>query len=205
MRMRKMKTPFTGIAIIVMSAVFVANGLTSWNLALFRQLGLEEGKIVGLLGISYEAVFGKFQWYRLLTYGYAHTAIWHFLANVFAWWSVGSYLEKKIGTVFLFLIYHAGLVLAGTIIFLFYPDSFNYGASPAIFSCFGLVLHWLICKKAMWREYRMQKGCLYCVLFFVFANSLGWASFVIHFLGFSAGFLLGFFIRESKYASELSQ
>lgn len=117
----------------------------------------------------------------------------------------GQLSGKKIGTVFLFLIYHAGLVLAGTIIFLFYPDSFNYGASPAIFSCFGLILHWLICKKAMWCEYRAQKGWLYCVLFFVFANFLGWASFVIHFLGFSAGFFLGFFIRESKCPSELSQ
>ena len=64
MRMRKMRTPFTGIAIVVMSAVLVANGLTSWNLALFRQLGLEEGEIVGLLGISYEAVFGKFHDFR---------------------------------------------------------------------------------------------------------------------------------------------
>lgn len=205
MRMGKMRTPFTDIAIFIMSAVFVANGLTSWNFTLFRQLGLEKGEIVGSLGISYEAVFKNFQWYRLLAYGYAHTAIWHFLINVLAWWSVGGYLEKKIGTAFLVLIYHAGLVLAGTIVFLFYPDSFNYGASPAIFSCFGLILHWLICKKTMWREYRMQKGCLYCVLFFVFANFLGWASFVIHFLGFSAGFLLGFFIRESKYTSELSQ
>lgn len=205
MRMGRIRTPFTGIVIVIMSAVFVANGLTSWNFTLFRQLGLEKGEIVGSLGISYEAVFGNFQWYRLLTYGYAHTAIWHFLANVLAWWSVGGYLEKKIGTAFLFLIYHVGLVIAGTIIFLFYPDSFNYGASPGIFSCFGLILHWLICKKAMWREYRIQKGWLYCVLFFVFANSLGWASFVIHFLGFGAGFLLGFFIGESKYALELSQ
>lgn len=188
-----------------MSVVFVVNGLASWNFTLFRQLGVEEGEIVGALGISYKAVFENFQWYRLLTYGYAHTAIWHFLANMLAWWSVGSYLEKKIGTAFLILIYHGGLVLAGTMIFLFYPDSFNYGVSPAIFSCFGLIIHWLIRKKAMWREYRVQKGCLYCILFFVFANFLGWASFVIHFLGFSAGFLLGFFIRESKYTSESSQ
>lgn len=190
---QRMDKPFTCIAIVIMGVVFVLNGISSGGLP-----ALGNGRAVDFLGISYETVFENFQLYRLLTYGYTHTAIWHILANGFALWSVGSYLEKRIGTASLVLVYHAGLVLAGTTIFLLFPDSFNYGASPAIFSCFGLLTHWLIRKKSMWRAYRAQNGFAYCALYFVFANFLGWASFAIHFLGFAAGFLLGFFIRENN-------
>ena len=156
------------------------------------------GRLANSLGVSYETVFEKFQLYRLLTYGYVQTAVWHLLANGFAFWSVGRYLEKRICTGLLLLVYHTSLAAAGAFIFLFYPNSFNYGASPAIFSCFGLLTHWLVRDKALWRAYRTQKGFVYCVLFFVFSNFLGLASLVIHFLGFATGFLFGFLFGKTE-------
>ena len=74
-----------------------------------------------LSGASYKTVFEDFQVYRLLTYGYVQTTIWHLLANIFALWWVGSYLEQKIGTAFFFLMYHTSLVIAGASIFCSIP------------------------------------------------------------------------------------
>lgn len=37
--------------------------------------------IIDYLGVSYATVFEDFQVYRLITYGYTQTAIWHLLAN----------------------------------------------------------------------------------------------------------------------------
>lgn len=201
-RMRAVKNPFTLIAIAVMLIVFVVNEIVSWNGGPFRIMVWGGGRLADSLGVSYETVFEKFQLYRLLTYGYVQTAVWHLLANGFAFWSVGRYLEKRIGTGLLLLVYHTSLAAAGAFIFLFYPNSFNYGASPAIFSCFGLLTHWLVRDKALWRAYRMQKGFVYCFLFFVFSNFLGSASLVIHFLGFATGFLFGFFVRENRESAK---
>lgn len=198
MRSRRKKRPFTLIAIVVMCVVFTANGIISWNCELSGLSLWGGGRIVDSLGLSYETVFGKFQLYRLLTYGYVHAAGWHLLANAFAVWSVGRYLERKIGTAFLVLVFHAGLVIAGAAILLLYPKSFNYGASPAVFSCFGLLTNWQIRNKTLMHEYRAQKGFVYCALFLVLSNLFGWVSFVIHIMGAAVGFLLGFLIRESK-------
>lgn len=198
MRARRGKRPFTFIAIVLMSVVFAANGIISWDGELLGSSLWGGGRIVDSLGLSYETVFERVQLYRLLTYGYVHAAVWHLLANAFAVWIVGGYLERKIGTALLVLVYHAGLVLAGAAIFLIYPNSFNYGASPAVFSCFGLLIHWQMRNKTLLREYRAQKGFVYCALFLVLSNLLGWASFAIHLMGAAAGFLLGFFVRERK-------
>ena len=77
------------------------------------------GRLANSLGVSYETVFEKFQLYRLLTYGYVQTAVWHLLANGFAFWSVGRYLEKRICTGLLLLVYHTSLAAAGAFIFCF--------------------------------------------------------------------------------------
>lgn len=198
MQAGRRKRPFTLIAIVVMCVVFSANGIISRDGELSGLSLWGGGRIVDSLGLSRETVFEKFQLYRLLTYGYVHAAVWHLLANAFAVWSVGGYLERKIGTALLVLVYHAGLVIAGAAIFLLYPNSFNNGASPAVFSCFGLLIHWQMRNKTLLREYRAQKGFVYCALFLILSNLLGWASFAIHLMGAVAGFLLGFLVRESK-------
>ena len=202
MQTSSVKNSFTRIAVVVMSTLFVTNGIVSRDCDPFRFAIWGGGCIADFLGASYKTVFEDFQVYRLLTYGYVQTTIWHLLANIFALWWVGSYLEQKIGTAFFFLMYHTSLVIAGASIFLFYPNSFNYGASPAVFSCFGLLAHWLVRKKALWHVYRNQKGFVYCAFFFILSNLFGVASLVIHFLGFSIGFLWGFFIREHKISLE---
>jgi len=195
--MTKAKTHrFSQIAIVIMIIIFIMNLILSRDYNLLRLVLSGGGEIVNYLGESYTTVFEYFQVYRLITYGYTQTAIWHLLANVLGLWYVGIYLEKRIGIMQFIIVYHLGLVIAGTAIFAFYPGSVNYGASPAIFACLGVLTNWLIRKRDLWNEYKSQKGFYYLLCYMVLSNFLGVSTFVIHLLGFCTGFFLGFVVKH---------
>ena len=187
---------FRHIAIFVMCMIWIANFILSSEYNLLWILLSGGGNIIDFLGESYKTVCNDFQLYRLITYGYTQTAIWHLLANVLGLWYVGRYLEKKIGVLPFVLIYHIGLVVAGITIFLFFPDRFIYGASPAIFACLGVLANWLIRDKSIWKEYKTQKGFYFLLYYLLLSNLLGMCTFTIHLLGFCTGFLLGFAVKK---------
>jgi len=195
MKIKAMPSKFSQFAIVIMSIIFMMNIILSWDNNLLRIVLSGGGYIINALGESYTTVFEEFQVYRLITYGYTQTAIWHLLVNVLGLWYVGSYLEERIGTMQFMLIYHVGLVVSGALIFVFYPDSFNYGASPAIFACFGVLVNWLIRKRDLWHEYKAQKGFYFLLHYFVWSNFLGIPTLVIHLLGFCTGFFLGHIVK----------
>lgn len=195
MKIASKKYRFSQIAVVIMCVIFIMNLILSRYLDLLSVLLTGGGNIVYYLGESYTFVFKDFQLYRLLTYGYTQTAIWHIAANAFALWYVGLYLEKKIGIVRFMLVYHIGEIFAGITIFVLYPDSFNYGASPAIFACLGVLANWIMRKKDLWNEYRSQKGFYFLLSYLVLSNILGMATLIFHLLGFFIGFLLGFIMK----------
>lgn len=187
---------FRYAAIVVMCIIFIINLILSSEYNLLWILLFGGGNIINYLGESYKTVFNDFQLYRLITYGYTQTAIWHLLANVFGLWYIGIYLEKRIGIIQFVLVYHIGLVISGITIFVFCPNSFNYGASSAIFACLGVLVNWLIRNKAIWNEYKTQKGFYFLLYYFLLSNFLGICTLVIHLLGFCAGFFLGFVVKK---------
>ena len=138
---------FTQIAIVIMSIVFILNLFLSREYNVFWIVLSGGGKIIDYFGASYKTVVEDFQLYRLVTYGYIQPAIWHLLANAFALWYVGLYLEKKIGSFKFVLAFHLGLIAAGIAMIVLFTDSFNYGASPAIFACIGVLINWMIRKR----------------------------------------------------------
>ncbi len=188
---------FSQTAIIIMCAVFIMNLFLSRDYNLFWILLSGGGKTVDYLGESYTYVFQNFQLYRLITCGYTHTAIWHFAANALAIWYVGLYLENKIGILRMMFVYHMGLIIAGIAILVLYPNSFHYGASPAIFACLGMLANWFMRKKDLWDEYKSQKGFYFLLYYFVLSNLLGMCTLLFHLLGFCTGFLLGFVMNEN--------
>lgn len=189
---------FSQIAIVIMCTIFIINLILSRDCNLLWILLSGGGNIVDYLGESYTTVFKDFQLYRLITYGYTQTAIWHLLANALGLWYIGLYLEKKIGIIRFVFVYHIGLVIAGAAILVFYPNSFNYGASPAIFACLGILANWLIRKRDLWKEYKSQEGFYFLLYYFVLSNVLGMRTLLFHFFGFCIGFLLGFVMKENE-------
>lgn len=197
MKIAAKKNRFSQIAIVIMCIIFIINLILSRDYNLLWILLSGGGNIVDYLGESFTTVFKDFQLYRLITYGYTQTAVWHLLANAWALWYVGLYLEKKIGIIRFIFIYHLGLVIAGIAILGFYPNSFNYGASPAIFACLGLLVNWLIRKRDFFNEYKSQNGFYFLLYYFVLSNFLGIRTLLFHLFGFCVGFLLGFVMKEN--------
>ena len=187
---------FTQITIVIMSIVFILNLIFSRDYNVFWIVLSGGGKIIDYLGASYKTVVEEFQLYRLLTYGYTQPAIWHLVANVFALWYVGTYLEKKIGSFRFVLVFHLGLIAAGISMIVIFPNGFNYGASPAIFACMGMFINWMIRKRQLWSEYKEQKGFRFLFWYFIISNFLSVGTAVIHFLGLCTGLILGFVIKD---------
>lgn len=187
---------FSVLAIIIMNIIFIMNLIISRDCNLLLLIFSGGGLIADYLGSSYTTVFKDFQVYRIITYGYTQTAIWHLFANVLGLWYVGIYLEKRIGAIQFIILYHLGLVIAGTSILVFYPNSFNYGSSPAIFALLGLLANWLIREKNLWNQYKTQKGFYFLLCYLFLSNFLGLSTLIFHLLGFSTGFFLGFLIKK---------
>lgn len=189
---------FTHITLAVMITIFIINLVLSREYNLLWILLSGGGNIIDYLGESYETVFRDFQIYRLLTYGYSHAAIWHLLANVFGLWYIGSYLEKKIGIGKFICVYHIGLIVPGVFFLFIYPNSFHYGASPAIFACLGILCNLAMRKKISWSEYKSQRGFSYLFCYLVLSNILGLPTLLFHFMGLVTGFLLGFIVKVKE-------
>lgn len=187
---------FSQIAIVIMIIIFIMNFFWS-DCNLFWIFLTGGGNIVDYTAESYTTIFEYFQLYRLITYGYTQTAIWHLLANILGLWYVSLYLEKKIGTIRFILFFHISLIVAGATILVLFPSGFHYGASPAIFACLGLLLNLLIRNKKLWDEYKAQKGFYYLMYYLVLSNILGVRTLVFHILGFAIGFLLGFLTKKN--------
>ena len=79
---------------VILVAVFLVNLVLSrnYNWVMISLTG--GGRLVDLIGISRSNVFDEQQYYRILTYGYLHPAIWHLAVNVCALWYVGLFLRK---------------------------------------------------------------------------------------------------------------
>lgn len=186
---------FGKIAIVIMVIVFIMNFFVS-DCDLFWIFVSGGGSVVDYTSISYSSVFRKFQLFRLVTYGYTQTAVWHFVFNLCGLWYISRYLEKKIGTMRFIMVYHIGLIVAGIVLIMLYPSGPHYGTSPAIFACFGILTNWLLRNRKLWDDYKLQKGFYYLVYYFILSNVLGMCTLIFHFIGFAVGFLMGFAVKE---------
>lgn len=189
---------FAKVVIALMCILFMINFFVSKDCNLFWVALSGGGKLVGILAESSETVFENHEFYRLVTYGYFHPAVWHLLANILGLWYIEGILEKEIGWLQFILVYHVGLVVAGILFLFIFPSRWVFGASPAIFAGIGVVTNRIYRNRVLWEEYKSQKGFNYLLYYFVLSNFIGIGTLLIHFLGFVTGFLLAFFVKDKK-------
>jgi rhomboid protease GluP len=195
----KTGTSIVRIMIFVMVLVFIVNLILSrdYNVLMVALTG--GGRIVDFLGASYPDVYLGLQLHRLVTYGYVQPAIWHLLANGYALSYIGPYFESVLGRKRFLIVFHVGLIIAGAVYLVIFPDDYMYGASPAVFCCLGMLANWLFKDRSLLNEYKAQRGWIYLLCYMILSNFLGTRTFAIHLLGFLTGLLLGAFVkREDK-------
>lgn len=80
------------------------------------------------------------QYYRLITGIFFHGSIWHLIFNMYALYIIGMQLESFLGK-FKYLIVYLLSGLAGSMLSVFFSNTFSIGASGAIFGLMGSLLY----------------------------------------------------------------
>ncbi|NLA36684.1 MAG: rhomboid family intramembrane serine protease [Actinobacteria bacterium] len=87
--------------------------------------------------VLYEPLVNDGEWWRLITGGFLHANLMHLAFNMFALYSIGTYLERVVGTLKYALIYAVSLLGGSLGVVLLSTGQPTVGASGAIFGIFG--------------------------------------------------------------------
>ena len=159
-----------------------------------------EGQLGTIGAMSNTKVFSDGEWWRLLFHMYLHAGVLHMLFNVIALLFIGKVVEKKVGSLCYFVLYHSIAVVNAIVMCLIFPDSISVGASAGIFGMIGIacVMKW---KKDVACNENLKKGeVIYIIVFSILSLFLGLESFVTHFVAFVVGIIIGFLLQKKpKY------
>lgn len=187
---------FTGAMLGLLSAIFVLELLVSAQ-------GGHPGRIahsalLKLGGVSGELVFGRGQWWRVLTAPLLHVSVAHLVGNGIALLLVGLLLEPIVGSGWFALIYVLGGICGAlTSVGLNPHGVVSVGASGAIMcvlsSCLVLSFH----AASTEQRRRMQMLSLRVMIpaLLPTASSHGHVDYSAHIGGVVAGLVLGFALQ----------
>lgn len=123
-------------------ATYVLIGL---NILVFLA-DLLSGNMIKLYGaLMPQLVISYGQWWRVLTSGFLHASLTHLIFNLYAFYGLGSLMERFFSTQRLSIIYVLALLGSGVLVTLFSGfNTLTLGASGAIMGVLGgmLVFYW---------------------------------------------------------------
>jgi membrane associated rhomboid family serine protease len=177
--------------IVLLVANTLAFALLYWKLGSFQEPAwtlnlLHQGALFNPLTLST-------QWYRLFTHMFLHASVMHLAFNMYALYSVGSVLERQIGTKKYVAVYFiAGLASALNSLY-WSMFTIGVGASGAIFGLFGfsLVVNiFLSRKEGLPITPILTNFAIFLGINLLFAKAFN-ADNAAHMGGLAAGALLG--------------
>lgn len=192
MKRRKTATFYLAVVIVLIFIVNVAvgGGNRFW---IFLTGG---GHVKDYGEASFKLVLEQGQWWRLLTCGYLHMGVIHLVGNMAALEMIGTRVERKLGAVWMLIIYNLGTMLTAFLWCLIFPEGWTVGASLGIFVLLGMLCVMLFSKggKGLAELSRYERG--YLVFYVIAGCFLGIGTIVGHLIGFVIGILVGFAILK---------
>lgn len=151
----------------------------------------------GILGkwgsMSFEKAILNGQVWRCFTHIYLHAGLIHMVMNILALMIAGKYVEKKCGSIWYVLFFHAAAITDAIITALIFPSE-SVGASAGIFAVIGILVI-LVFKK----QTSVKKAEIVCLIaFFVLSLALGVESLVIHLFALAIGLIVGSIMRKAS-------
>lgn len=181
---------------ILLGVIYLAEVLRSGGLTIDLRTLYDFG------GLLPAAVVVQDDWWRLLTAGFVHASLTHFLLNVVVIYFIGRILESTLGSIQVALIFLLGVVGGNLVTMLFGGlMTVSIGASSGAFALVGSVIYlgMLEKRRGMWMQ-QMQTMLIFVgmnVVFSLFDTSIGiWA----HIGGFLVGITLTGALMQSRYA-----
>lgn len=171
----------TFICIIIWTCIFIMNKY-------LKLIDVLSSKGISNLGSAY---------YRLFTGALLHVNIMHLLANIFAMFWVGDFLEQPLGSMKMILFILCATFITNFIFSCLYKDATSViGGSVCVFACIGLIIALQIFKPDF---PRFHLGTWYgnWILIYSIASNFPIMSFMnyttvkIHIIALVTGILLG--------------
>lgn len=148
--------------------------------------------------LTYAAVFQRYEWWRLLTCGYIHLGVFHLYFNSFALLVIGTRMEKKLGSLTYFLIFHIGTIVTALLWCLIFREDSMVGASLGIFVLFGIYIVFRLNGKRYPNDWIPKNQWGGFLAYALIGNFLGITTFVVHVIGFCVGVLFGLLSKSRK-------
>jgi membrane associated rhomboid family serine protease len=153
------------------------------------EMGVPRATIVFKLGALYAPLVREGQWWRLLTYAFAHGSPMHLAFNMLATYALGIPLERRIGTA-RFLPLSLATCLGSAAVIILVPRGAplpTVGVSGVIFGWAGALL--FLVSRAQLRELGKM------LLLNAFISLMPGVSWQGHLGGFLFGVMCGFLLR----------
>ena len=154
--------------------IMVTAILIGFNVLVFIVMGINGASlmdpsvksIINWGGASNDLIISG-EWWRLVTCMFVHIGIIHLFLNIYALYSIGSFLEPILGKLLFFISYLVTGVLSGLCSFLYHKDSLTVraGASGAIAGIFGVYVFILLTPTIPKNiRYKLLKSVAYVIL-----------------------------------------
>jgi rhomboid protease GluP len=147
------------------------------------------------VGASYGPAVAAGEWWRLLTAMFLHAGVLHIAFNLWAFLSVGAFVERIFGNVAFLVLYLLGGFAGSLASLAVHPVSVGVGASGAIFAVYGALLAFGLVHKGVFpREVlRKQRASLLAFVGYnvVFGIAVKGVDIAAHAGGFLAGMAAG--------------
>lgn len=178
----------------VTSIIIILN--TLYLIAILATGGFDIYNLYDLGAIFKSAVVDDQEWWRIITAGFMHGGMLHFLGNVIiGLLTLSSALERMIGSKKFSFIYFGSLVFSGlAVVFFGSATAVTIGASGAIFGVLGSLLYITFYRRDLVTPQDIQSIRSLIVINILFTFLSGGISVSGHVGGIVVGFLLSFII-----------
>lgn len=125
------------------------------NLIVFLLMTLAGGstdhRVLIAFGAKVNSLILAGEIWRFLTSTFIHIGFMHLIFNLYAFWSLGPFIEERFGHGRFFTIYILS-GLGGSIASFFFSSALSAGASGAIFGLLGALLYYSIRRPSLWKS-----------------------------------------------------
>lgn len=139
----------TMLILIINSGLYVATIVASLNAGNQSALSDIDGRTLYSFGAKFSpAVFGAQEYWRLITAGFLHAGLLHFLMNTWVLFDLGANTEQAYGASRMVVIYFVSTLL-GFLLSTYWSATLSVGASAGIYGLLGAMIAFGMHSRSM--------------------------------------------------------
>lgn len=192
-----------GIIFLIINSVLVSD-ISLYEIHSNKYIAYSLNFLVGCEGIlgkigsmSKVKVFTDGEWWRIFLHIYLHAGLLHMMFNVFALLVAGKVIEKRIGALSYFLLFHFIAIVDSLILCMIFPNSLSIGASAGIFGMIGIVIILKLKRDTECHELLTKKEWIFLIVFMALSFILGFESFITHLVALVVGMVIGLMFKQT--------